>query len=72
MKTAVMCNVRTTYACWSSLPQGFDLAVRGGSVMGLFLCGCGNLVLFGLVHGGEQRPKLARVPLVKRWRSDTV
>merc|ERR1719387_1379295 len=49
MKTAVMCNVRTTYACWSSLPQGFDLAVRGGSVMGLFLCGCGNLALFVMI-----------------------
>ena len=38
MRTAVTCNVRTTHACWvDSLGHGFDVAVRGGSVMGLLL-----------------------------------
>lgn len=49
MSTAVMCNVRCTYECWSSLPRGFDLAVRGGSVMGLALCSLGTLVLYALI-----------------------
>ena len=50
MRTAVMCNVRCTYESWHSLPRGFDLAVRGGSVMGIALVSIGTLVLFALIE----------------------
>merc|ERR550537_1617480 len=49
MKVAVLANVRCTYETWQSLPRGFDLAVRGGSVMGLSLVSFGTLVLYGLI-----------------------
>lgn len=49
MKTAVMCNVRTAYASWTSLPAGYDMAVRGGSVVGIFLVSIGVLVLMSLI-----------------------
>merc|ERR1719271_1901846 len=50
MKTATLCNVRTTFECWSHLPTGFDVAVRGGSVMGFGLVGLGVLVLLALIY----------------------
>merc|ERR1719487_2071404 len=49
MKAAVMCNVRTTFACWTSLPEGYDLAVRGGSIVGIALVTIGVTLLFGMV-----------------------
>ena len=51
MKTAVMCNVRTAYACWTDLSKGFDVAIRGGSVMGLLLVSLGLFCLAGLMAG---------------------
>lgn len=41
MKTAVMANVRTCHECWGSLERGFDVALRGGSIMGLALVSFG-------------------------------
>jgi inorganic pyrophosphatase len=49
MKTAVMCNFRTSFECISSLPNGFTLAVRGGSVMGTVLVSLGTLILYALI-----------------------
>merc|ERR1712216_139567 len=44
-----MCNFRTSYECISSLPNGFKLAVRGGSVMGTMLVSFGTLILYVLM-----------------------
>jgi inorganic pyrophosphatase len=49
MQTAVMCNVRTTYKCYLSLPEGYLVAVRGGSIMGMALTAIGTLALYALV-----------------------
>jgi inorganic pyrophosphatase len=49
MKTAVMCNYRVSFECISSLPNGFTLAVRGGSVMGTVLVSLGTLILYVLM-----------------------
>merc|ERR1719515_560834 len=49
MKTAVMCNFRTSFECISSMPKGFQLAVRGGSVMGTVLVSLGTLILYVLM-----------------------
>merc|ERR1719379_1836656 len=49
MKTAVMCNFRTSFECISSMPKGFQLAVRGGSVMGTVLVSLGTLILYVLI-----------------------
>jgi inorganic pyrophosphatase len=49
MQTAVMCNVRTTYESYLSLPQGYLVAVRGGSIMGMALTSIGTLALYALV-----------------------
>merc|ERR1719515_653589 len=49
MKTAVACNYRTAYESWASLPRGFALAVRGGSVMGLVLVSLGTMICYGLI-----------------------
>merc|ERR1719460_3573818 len=49
MQTAVMANVRTTYACYLSLPEGYDMAVRGGSIMGMALTSIGTLALYALI-----------------------
>merc|ERR1719331_1514572 len=49
MQTAVMCNVRTTYMCYKSLPEGYLVAVRGGSIMGLALTSIGTMALYALV-----------------------
>merc|ERR1719247_2195101 len=49
MKIAVYTNVRTAHECWKELGRGFDVAIQGGSVMGLSLVSLGVLVLFGLI-----------------------
>merc|ERR1719253_1743061 len=50
MKVAVKANVRTSFVTWHSLPEGFWLAVQGGSVMGCSLVSFGTLLLYGLIH----------------------
>lgn len=37
MMIACRANVRTCYQCWSSLHEGFDMALLSGSVMGFVL-----------------------------------
>jgi inorganic pyrophosphatase len=62
MKTAVYCNVRTTHEAWKDIGSGFDVAVRGGSVMGFVLVSLGVINLFILilvfnldsVYGGDK------------------
>merc|ERR1719506_1768875 len=49
MKIAVFTNVRTAHECWKELSLGFDVAIQGGSVMGLSLVSLGVLVLYGLI-----------------------
>jgi inorganic pyrophosphatase len=50
MKTAVLCNVRTTYMAYSSgLSAAFDVAVRGGSVMGFALVSFGVAIMYILM-----------------------
>merc|ERR1719401_1699397 len=49
MKIAVYTNVRTTHQCWLSLSLGYDVAIQGGSVMGLSLVSIGLLALFLLI-----------------------
>ncbi|KAF4676391.1 hypothetical protein FOL47_006305 [Perkinsus chesapeaki] len=49
MRTAVFCNVRTAHECWKELRLGYDVAIRGGSVMGFSLVSLGVFTLFGLV-----------------------
>lgn len=41
MMIASRANVRTCYQCWSSLHEGFDMALLSGSVMGFLLCSMG-------------------------------
>jgi len=49
MMIAVKTNVKTTHACWTSMSGGFDVALVGGSVMGLSLVSIGVLGLLALV-----------------------
>ena len=49
MRTAVLCNVRTCHECWTELSKGYDVAIRGGSVMGMLLPAMGILSL-GFLH----------------------
>merc|ERR1719183_1260260 len=49
MKIAVYTNVRTAHECWRELALGFDVAIQGGSVMGLSLVSLGVIVLYGLI-----------------------
>ena len=49
MKTAVFSNVRTAHESWKNLSSGFDVALRGGSVMGFCLVSLGVLTLFALI-----------------------
>ena len=49
MRIAVYTNVRTTHQCWKDLPSGFNVAIQGGSVMGLSLVSLGILDLFVLI-----------------------
>jgi inorganic pyrophosphatase len=50
MKTAVFCNVRTTYMAWQKgLDSAFDVAVRGGSIMGFCLVSLGVISLYILM-----------------------
>ena len=46
---AVYTNVRTAHESWKSLRLGFNVAVRGGSVMGFTLVSLGVLNLFALI-----------------------
>ncbi|CAD7922347.1 unnamed protein product [Amoebophrya sp. A120] len=41
MMIASKANVRTCYQCWSSLHEGFDMALLSGSVMGFLLTSMG-------------------------------
>jgi len=50
MKTAVYANVRTSHECWKSLSRGYDVAVRGGCIMGFCLVSMGVLVMFVLMY----------------------
>lgn len=49
MKIAVYTNVRCTHECWKDLSSGYDVAIRGGCVMGLSLVSVGVLALYALV-----------------------
>merc|ERR1719230_1483823 len=49
MKIAVYTNFRTTHECWSSVTKGYDVAIRGGCVMGFSLVCFGLLNLFALI-----------------------
>merc|ERR1719321_2132813 len=49
MKIAVFTNVRTTHQCWKDLASGYDVAIKGGCVMGLSLVAIGVLDLFALI-----------------------
>merc|ERR1719359_2316605 len=49
MKIAVFANVRTAHECWKDLSSGFNIALRGGCVMGLSLVAIGVLDLFLLI-----------------------
>jgi len=49
MMIAVKTNVKTTHACWTSISSGFDVALIGGSVMGLSLVSIGVLGLLALI-----------------------
>merc|ERR1719188_1592256 len=49
MKIAVFSNVRTAHECWKDLPSGYDVAIRGGCIMGLSLVSMGVLALFALI-----------------------
>merc|ERR1719313_1867222 len=49
MKIAVYTNVRTAHEAWKDLSSGYDVAIRGGCVMGLSLVSMGVLALWGLI-----------------------
>jgi len=49
MKVAVYSNVRTTHEAWKDLTSAYEVAIRGGAVMGLSLVALGVINLFGLV-----------------------
>jgi len=50
MKIAVYTNVRTTHQCWRDLSSGFEVAIKGGCVMGLSLVSIGVLALYALLN----------------------
>lgn len=50
MKIAVFTNVRCTHECWANLGKGYDVAIRGGCVMGLSLVSFGVLALYLLLR----------------------
>merc|ERR1719456_1320103 len=45
MKIAVYTNFRTTHECWASITRGYEVAIRGGCVMGF------SLVSLGVLNG---------------------
>eukprot|EP00392_Amoebophrya_sp_AT5.2_P001719 g1721.t1 len=49
MKIAVYTNTRTAHECWKDLASGYDVAIRGGCVMGLSLVSLGVLALYALI-----------------------
>jgi len=49
MMIAVYTNVRTTHECWKDLASGYDIAIKGGAVMGLSLVSSGVLALWILI-----------------------
>jgi len=50
MHTATIANVRTTHECWAGgLSEGFDYALRAGSVIGVGLVSLGILVFYSLL-----------------------
>merc|ERR1719157_31974 len=49
MKIACYTNYRTAHECWSSVTKGYDVAIRGGSVMGFTLVCIGLLNLFAII-----------------------
>ena len=49
MRIAVYSNTRTAHEAWKSLSAGYDVAIRGGCVMGLSLVSMGVLSLYGLI-----------------------
>merc|ERR1740117_2485465 len=54
MQIAVYTNVRTAHQCWRDMGRGFDVAINGGSVMGLSLVSLGVLVLWCLIMGMQK------------------
>jgi len=50
MMIAVKTNVKTTHESWNSLKDGYEIAIAGGSVMGLSLVSLGVLALFALMQ----------------------
>merc|ERR1719506_1244349 len=58
MKIAVYTNVRTAHECWKELRLGFDVAIQGGSVMGLSLVSLGVLNLWLLIKVLQKKSNL--------------
>merc|ERR1719428_2465671 len=50
MKIAVYTNYRTSHECWSSVTRGYDVAIRGGCVMGFTLVCIGLLNLYIVIQ----------------------
>jgi inorganic pyrophosphatase len=63
MKIATAANLKTAHECWGSCKKGYDVAIWGGSVMGLSLVSIGLLVLFGLIIAFKQLFKLEETEL---------
>ena len=56
MMIAVKTNVKTSYQCWTSqgcLRLGFNIAIQGGSIVGLSLVSLGVLALFVLIESSQ-------------------
>merc|ERR1719183_2200191 len=56
MKIAVFTNVRTAHECWKDLASGYDVAIRGGCVMGLSLVSLGVLALYIIIQIFQSSP----------------
>jgi inorganic pyrophosphatase len=54
MKIAVYTNYRTAHECWSDVTKGYDVAIRGGCVMGFTLVCIGLLNLYLLIRVFEK------------------
>ena len=63
MKTAVYANVRTAHESWKGLSKGFDVAIRGGSVMGFSLVSFAVLNLYILIKVYQQHFGKEDVPI---------
>jgi inorganic pyrophosphatase len=63
MKIAVYTNVRTTHQCWLDIGKGFDVAIKGGCVMGMSLVSLGVIVLFLLIKAFKKVDPVAGIEM---------